>query len=160
MKSIRPTTDSQRAIILAIKHDIAIYAIHTNLDRVIDGVNKALADRLNLTNRSILQEASNLLKLVTYVPLKDLDIVRNALFSVGAGSIGEYDNASYVGSGLEVFKEAHLQSKYRKRQVSLPKLRKRMPTRSLVAQHFFIPSKPLHYENHPYEEVAYDIVSA
>ena len=38
----------------AIKSDIAIYAIHTNLDNIISGVNATIADRLGLINREIL----------------------------------------------------------------------------------------------------------
>ena len=43
-----------RTLIKAISHNISLYAFHTNLDNVIDGVNKSLADQLQLTNRSIL----------------------------------------------------------------------------------------------------------
>jgi dinuclear metal center YbgI/SA1388 family protein len=43
-----------RVIQKALQHEIAIYAIHTNLDNIIDGVNKSLADRLHLENRRIL----------------------------------------------------------------------------------------------------------
>lgn len=46
----------QRAIILAIKHDIAIYAIHTNLDNVLgNGVNERLAQQIELQDLSILK---------------------------------------------------------------------------------------------------------
>lgn len=37
-----------RTIIAAVKHDIALYACHTNLDNVRDGVNKRIADKLGL----------------------------------------------------------------------------------------------------------------
>ena len=157
LKSIRPTSDSQRGIMLAIKHDIAIYAIHTNLDRVIDGVNKALADRLNLTKRSILQEDSNLLKLVTYVPLKDLDVVRNALFSAGAGSIGNYDNASYVGTGTGSFRgntssNPSIGKTGEFTEVAECRLEVLLPNTSLAK------ALQVLRQNHPYEEVAYDII--
>lgn len=60
----------QRTIQLAIKNDIAIYAIHTNLDNVYsNGVNGKIAERLRLTNTHILRPKSNtLLKLATYCP--------------------------------------------------------------------------------------------
>ncbi|NND05756.1 MAG: Nif3-like dinuclear metal center hexameric protein [Saprospiraceae bacterium] len=45
----------ERAIICAIKHDIAIYAIHTNLDNILqDGVNQKIAQRLKLADLQIL----------------------------------------------------------------------------------------------------------
>jgi len=43
-----------RTVLIAIQKNIAIYAIHTNLDNLLDGVNKTLADRLLLENRQIL----------------------------------------------------------------------------------------------------------
>ena len=45
----------EQTIIAAIKNDIAIYAIHTNLDNVLHGVNAAIADKLGLVNRHMLQ---------------------------------------------------------------------------------------------------------
>jgi dinuclear metal center YbgI/SA1388 family protein len=43
-----------RVVIKAIQNNIALYAIHTNLDNLLEGVNKTLADRLHLENRRIL----------------------------------------------------------------------------------------------------------
>ena len=158
LQSIRPTTDNQRAIILAIKHDIAIYAIHTNLDRVDDGVNKALADQLNLANRSMLEEVPNLLKLVSFVPTSDLPAVRNALFAIGAGSIGKYEKASFMTSGVGSFQGS---------VSSNPTIGNAGEFTEVVEEKLevLIPDTLLHdaiktlHEYHPYEEVAYDIIS-
>jgi len=43
-----------RTVLKAIQNNIALYAIHTNLDSILNGVNKTLADRLHLENRQIL----------------------------------------------------------------------------------------------------------
>lgn len=158
LRSIRPTTDNQRAVILAIKHDIAIYAIHTNLDRVDNGVNKALADQLNLTNRSILEEASNLCKLITFVPTKDLPAVRNALFAIGAGGIGNYEKASFISSGIGSFQgnsssNPSIGKAGEFNEVEEEKLEVLL-TDTLLSSALYT----LH-ENHPYEEVAYDVLS-
>ena len=157
LRSIRPTTDSQRAIILAIKHDIAIYAIHTNLDRVDDGVNKALADRLNLSNRSVLEEASNLYKLITFVPTKDLQVVRNALFSIGAGSIGEYEKASFVSSGVGSFQGSASSNPSIGKAGEFTEVEEEKLEVLLTDTLLSSALKTLQ-EHHPYEEVAYDIV--
>lgn len=157
LRSIRPTTDSQRAIILAIKHDIAIYAIHTNLDRVDDGVNKALADRLNLSNRSVLDEASNLYKLITFVPTKDLQVVRNALFSIGAGSIGEYEKASFVSSGVGSFQGSASSNPSIGKAGEFTEVEEEKLEVLLIDTLLSSALKTLQ-EHHPYEEVAYDIV--
>ena len=69
LKKITGKNYVEKTIINAIKNDIAIYAIHTNLDNVIEGVNNKIADKLNLINRKILLPKENLLmKLYTFVP--------------------------------------------------------------------------------------------
>jgi dinuclear metal center YbgI/SA1388 family protein len=54
VRRIHPANESGRTLIAAIKFDVAIYAIHTNLDNIISGVNATIADRLGLKNREIL----------------------------------------------------------------------------------------------------------
>ena len=57
----------ERTIIKAIKHDIAIYAIHTNLDNVHTGVNRKICEKIGLKNMKILvPKKDTLSKLVTY----------------------------------------------------------------------------------------------
>ncbi len=92
----------ERTIIKAIKNDIAIYAIHTNLDNVIMGVNKRIAEKIGLTQCRILQPRANILmKLTTFVPPEAKEQVLNALHQGGAGQIGEYKNCSFevLGEG-------------------------------------------------------------
>jgi len=62
LKKITGKNYVEKTIITAIKNDIAIYAIHTNLDNLINGVNGRMADRLGLINRKILQPKKALLK--------------------------------------------------------------------------------------------------
>lgn len=55
LKQINGKNYVERAIITAIKHDIAIYASHTNLDNVLsNGVNERIAQRLGLSEIEIL----------------------------------------------------------------------------------------------------------
>lgn len=54
LKKINGRNYVEKTVIAAIKNDIAIYAIHTNLDNVIHGVNNRIADRIGLINRQIL----------------------------------------------------------------------------------------------------------
>jgi len=54
IKQFDETNYVARNVRKAILHNIAIYAMHTNLDNLIDGVNRTLADRLHLENRRIL----------------------------------------------------------------------------------------------------------
>lgn len=148
----------ERAIIKAIKNDIAIYAIHTNLDNILDnGVNQKIAQRLGLENLEILQKRpSDLLKLVTYVPKADLKDVQDAVFSSGAGSIGNYDKCSFVTTGTGSFRggedsnphvgakgKIHYENESRL-EVVLPKHKQVSVINAMI-------------KAHPYEEVAYDL---
>ena len=97
----------QRAVIKAIKNDIAIYAIHTNLDNVLNGVNSEFANKLGLINQQIiLQKPNQLISLVTYAPKTHAQQVREALFEVGAGAIGFYDNCSFNSEGIGTYRAA------------------------------------------------------
>ena len=106
MKRFNNANYVQRTIQKAIKNDIAIYAIHTNLDNVFkNGVNARIAERLGLTNTRILRPKSNtLLKLATYSPRDNRDTILDALFAAGAGHIGNYSNCSFSTSGTGTFK--------------------------------------------------------
>ncbi len=144
-----------RCIVKAIKHNICIYAIHTNLDNILKGVNKAFADRIGLVNTSILSpKNTTLLKLVTFVPKSQKQQVLNALFESGAGSIGNYDNCSFQVDGKGSFKPS---------QNSNPTIGK-ADILEEVAETRLEVILPIHLEGaiihtlkkaHPYEEVAY-----
>ncbi len=148
----------ERVVIKAIKHDIAIYAIHTNLDNVAHGVNKKFADRLGLQNQRILSPKSGLLKkLYTYCPVEKAADVRAALFEVGAGQIGKYDHCSFNTAGKGTFRAGQAADPYvgekgkehseqeEKIEVIFESPKQSAVLRTLIAAH-------------PYEEVAYDIV--
>lgn len=91
----------ERTIISAIKNDIAIYAIHTNLDNVYyQGVNTKIAEKLGLHNTRILSPKSGFKKLYTFVPTTHSETVRQALFAAGAGSTDGIDNISYATLGV------------------------------------------------------------
>ncbi len=91
----------ERVIIKAIKNDIAIYAIHTNLDNVYHkGVNAKIAERLGLKKTKILAPKSGLLKLFAFVPTNKSEQIRKELFKASAGKIGVNQNMSYASLGV------------------------------------------------------------
>ncbi len=77
-----------------ISHDIGVYCAHTNLDVVKDGVNKALADKLELQNVKFLSQESGaeLYQITVYTPSEAIQKIANAVFKCGAGIIGNYEN--------------------------------------------------------------------
>lgn len=76
-KSITGKDYVERCIMKAIKHDIVIFSMHTNLDNAPQGVNYKIAEKIGLQNVQILEPKENaLLKLVTFVPVKQAEQVR------------------------------------------------------------------------------------
>ena len=147
----------ERTVIKAIKNDIAIYAVHTNLDHVKNGVSFKIAEKIGLKNCKVLQPKKNLLsKIVTYCPQSSAEKVREAMFSAGAGSIGDYSECSFNADGVGTFKggentnptvgkvgELHRENESKIETVVPSHLVNKVIT-SLKAAH-------------PYEEVAYDV---
>ncbi len=104
LKSITGKTYVERTLIKAIQANVAIFAIHTNLDHVAGGVNKRIADRLGLVQTRILQPKKQLLSnLVFFVPIANKEQVLAAVFQAGAGQIGEYKDCSFSSEGLGRF---------------------------------------------------------
>ena len=104
LKKLNGKNHIERTIIKAIENDIAIYAIHTNLDNIKGGVSSKIADKLGLKNQQILSPKRDLLrKLEVYVPKENAEEIQNALFASGAGSVGDYKNCSFQSVGLGTF---------------------------------------------------------
>lgn len=93
-----------RCILLAIRNNIALYSIHTNLDNVQHGVNQVIARRLGLTRLQILDpKPATLAKLEVYVPVTHTEELLAALFAAGAGRIGHYAECSFQTNGKGTF---------------------------------------------------------
>ena len=156
LKRITGANYIERVVMKAIKHDIAIYAAHTNLDTV--AVNHMWAKRLGLGDVQVLQPTRDMLyKLVTYVPISHVDAVKSTLFAAGAGTIGAYDCCSFTVAGEGTFRPGvgtnpycgthgliHQEPESRV-EVILPRYLKSRVVRALL-------------EQHPYEEPAYDLI--
>ncbi|MES2591958.1 MAG: Nif3-like dinuclear metal center hexameric protein [Bacteroidota bacterium] len=149
----------ERVIIKAIKNNIAIYAAHTNLDNVHNGVNAKIAEKLGLINCRILAPQKNgLKKLVTFCPEEKADHVRAALFSAGAGNIGNYDECSFNVTGTGTFRAGKGSQPYVGEQ---GKQHQEKEVRIEMIFHQNIEGQVVGslLEAHPYEEVAYDLIS-
>jgi len=147
----------ERAVIFAIKNDLAIYAIHTNLDNVLDGVNSKIAEKLQLQNcQVLLPKKETLQKLVTFSPVKNATDVRDALFKAGAGAIGKYDECSFNVKGEGTFRAGEGSHPYVGKQ---GELHHEEEVRIEVIFPSFIQNQLIRAlkEAHPYEEVAYYI---
>jgi dinuclear metal center YbgI/SA1388 family protein len=158
IKKLTGSTYVERAVIAAIKNEIAIYAAHTNLDHLRQGVNGKIAERLGLKNTKILTPLKGrLVKLHTYVPHAAIMQVRQALFDAGAGAIGNYDECSFNVEGYGTFRAGNETNPH----VGERGLQHREPETKLeVIFPIWLQSRIISVlkEVHPYEEVAYDLV--
>ncbi len=159
LKKLNGNSYVERVVLKAIQNNIAIYAIHTALDNSVKGVSAKMAEVLGLTDTKILLPKSGLIKkLTTYVPIHDADNVRKALHKAGAGDIGNYGDCSFNVQG---------QGTYRGKENSNPTIGRRgtihTENETFISVIFekHLQSKILKalLEVHPYEEVAYDIVT-
>jgi len=158
LKKIAGNTLCENLIVQAIKNDIVIYAVHTNLDNMLCGVNQRFAEKLGLKNTQILQPAqNNLYKLITYIPEKYADSVRENLFKAGAGVIGNYSFCSYNADGYGTFKANEDANPFvgNKNEVHQEK---EVRTEMIFPVHLKSQVISTLLKNHPYEEPAFDII--
>lgn len=157
LKKLNGKNYVERSVIAAIKNDVAVYAIHTNLDNVVNGVNHKIAQKLNLQNIQVLApKEGTLKKLVTFCPIANAEEVRNALFEAGAGTISNYSECSYNVEGYGTFKanegsEPYIGELGKKHIESETRIEVIFPS---YLQQQVLASLKL---SHPYEEVAYDV---
>jgi len=157
LKKLNGKNYVERSVIAAIKNAVAVYAIHTNLDNVVNGVNYKIAQKLGLQNVQVLSpKEGTLKKLVTFCPLANAEVVRNALFKAGAGTISNYSECSYNVEGYGTFKAAEGTQPF---VGEIGKRHTENETRIEVIFPSYLQQRLLASLrlSHPYEEVAFDI---
>jgi len=157
LKRINGKNYVEQAIIEAIKNDIAIYAAHTNLDNIVLGVNGMIAKKLGLKNITILQPKNKMLRrLITFAPVDKAEDVRNAVFAAGAGHIGKYSECSFNSEGTGTFKAGEDADPY---VGEIGKRHHEKEAKIEIVYPFYLEEQVVKalIDNHPYEEVAYDI---
>ena len=156
IKKINDSSYPSSCVYKAIQNGINIYAIHTNLDNVPQGVNGKIADILNLNSREILKPLNNLLKLAVYVPNNHLCSVRDAVFEAGGGHIGLYSNCSFSSEGMGTFlpNDGSAPFSGKLNELSTEKEQKLETILPNFKLNEVIAAIKL---SHPYEEVAYDV---
>lgn len=149
----------ERVVLKCIKNDIALYAIHTNLDNYRFGVNYEIGQRLGLDNLRVLAPIKGSLnKIAVHVPTENVQTVANAMFAAGAGSIGNYEACSFKSEGKGTFTPIQdaqpvIGELNKAEEVAETKLE------ILVDDHRLYGAIAAMKAAHPYEEVAYDIVA-
>ncbi len=159
LKRITGANYVERVVLKAIRNHIAIYSMHTALDNSPLGVNAKFCEMLGVKNPKILIPKKNTIKkLITYVPKHNAETLKQKLFEAGAGTIGNYSNCSFSVNGLGSFMPGESAN----------------PTLGTTGKIHFEEEVQLHmtfgsafetkimkalFNNHPYEEVAYEIIT-
>lgn len=155
LKRLTGSTYVERTVMKALRHGVAIYAIHTNLDNVHTGVNRKICEKIGLVNLNVLLPKTQVLtKLVTFIPREQAGDVLSALYAAGAGRIGNYDQCSFAVDGRGTF---------RPNEKARPAIGEKNiqevveETRVEVIFPAYLQSKVLRElkKAHPYEEVAF-----
>ena len=158
---LTPDTASGRTALAAARHGVAVAAAHTNLDVTDDGAGTSdpvarVLDLQDVTPLTTEVGEGARVKLVTFVPTEDTDVVVDAMADAGAGRIGDYDRCHFRLEGTGSFRaregadphvgevgQVHAEPETRV-EMELPRRAIGPTVRALVAAH-------------PYEEVAYDL---
>jgi len=160
LKSLTGKNFVERVILKAIKNNIVIYAAHTNLDNVQMGVNKKIADKLQLTQTRILAPISgNLYKLYTFVPTENAEALKEAFFKAGLGQIGAYSECSFGTTGTGTFRASATANPTIGKAGGERENVEEIKLEVLVPQHLKSIAIATLKNNHPYEEVAYELIA-
>ncbi len=159
LKSITGKNYVERAVLKAIENKIAIYAIHTAFDNDYFGVNFRICEELGLQDQKVLMPKSqNLKKLEVYVPEDHAEILKEALFQAGAGNIGFYDECSFSVDSNGTFRPMEGSNPFSGTQNIRENAQEKLI--SVIFENFKQRQIVAAMKNaHPYEEVAYQIIS-
>ncbi|MGG0176265.1 Nif3-like dinuclear metal center hexameric protein [Gottfriedia acidiceleris] len=157
LKKIDTDSEPGKIVELCIKHDIAVFAAHTNVDIAENGVSDFLAEALQLENTSVLAPTyvEKLIKLVVYVPKTHAEIVLNAICDAGAGHIGQYSHCSFSSNGTGTFMPLEGTTPFIGQQGQLEEVDE-VKLETVVPQLKLKQVLRMMQKAHPYEEVAYD----
>lgn len=160
LKRLTGSNYVQRVVQMAIRNDINIYACHTNLDNMLGGVNAKIAEKLGLKDTAILSMMmGSLRKLYTFVPEKDADKVREALWAAGAGNIGNYHECSFNTQGKGTFKPEDDADPAIGKAGGPREIVDEVKIEVLVTRDKERQVLKALFDAHPYEEVAYEFIA-
>lgn len=157
LRSVALETAEGRIIAELLRHGIAAYAAHTNLDFASGGTSFVLAERLGLSGNRFLHTPYRLQKkIVTFVPEADVDRVAGAMADAGAGVIGNYESCSFRIVGEGTFRGTAEANPVVGRRGILERVREIRLEMAVPGPRMSEVVAALRGA-HPYEEVAYDI---
>lgn len=159
LKNLRPDDYVKKAVVKAIKNDIAIYATHTALDNAAYGVSYRMAQELGLENiETLIPQKGIIKKLMTYIPVEHFESVKEDLFTTGAGQLGDYQECSFTITGEATFKGNEKSNPVIGTQGERTTQDEKLLTITFLP-HLESQVLKMLFKSHPYEEVAYEITT-
>ena len=157
LKKLTGSTYVERIVIKALRNNIAIYSMHTALDNASEGVNAKICEVLGLKNpRILIPQKGTLKKLTTYVPTAEAKKLRKMLFTAGAGNLGNYSNCSFSSEGVGSYM-AGVEANPAKGEIGKTHYEKEAQLSVVFSKANQSQILKALVQNHPYEEVAYEI---
>ncbi|MEH7096800.1 Nif3-like dinuclear metal center hexameric protein [Neobacillus vireti] len=158
LKNLLTDTTQGKMVEKLLKHDIAVYAAHTNLDVAKGGVNDLLAEALELEEAEVLVPTyeAMLKKLVVFVPASHAEEIRQVLGNTGAGFIGNYSHCSFSANGIGRFLPGEHTNPYVGKPGELEKVDE-VRIETILPESLLKKTITAMIKAHPYEEVAYDV---
>lgn len=159
LKKIQPTDRVGKILCKAIENKIVIYSMHTNLDSAVQGVNTVFADKLGLSQQTVLApQPAKMKKIVFFVPKDKAYPLKEALFQIGCGKLGSYSHCSYSMQGAGSFLPLDGANPFigKVNQItSVDEERVEMVFPDSLQKKIV----EIIYQFHPYEEPAFDIIN-
>lgn len=158
LKSLTGKNYVERTVIKAIRNNVNLIAVHTNLDNMSQGVNKRICDKLKLGSTRILSpRESGLRKITVFIPESRLESVSAAMFSAGAGKIGNYDECGFSTIGTGTFRPLEGADPF-SGEIGTRSADSEIRFEAVVPEAKVKQVVHAMLESHPYEEVAYDLI--
>ncbi|MBC2715697.1 MAG: Nif3-like dinuclear metal center hexameric protein [Desulfobacteraceae bacterium] len=158
LKNLILDTPVGEIIDLSVRHRLAVFSAHTNLDSVHGGLNDLFAQKIGLKNLTFLssENDNSLVKLVVYVPVDSYQNLLNAILETEAGVIGDYTCCTFRQKGIGTFKPGDSSKPFAGKANALEEATEfRIETRLQKNQIRGVLDHIRQY--HPYETMAYDI---
>ncbi len=158
LKQLQTDTPMGRLYEKLIKHDIAVYISHTNLDVTEGGMNDWMAEAIGIENGSPIEDihTEQLSKLVVFVPKSHHQQVLDAILGAGAGFIGDYSHCSFNIEGFGTFMPHEGTTPFIGKQGKLEQVEE-IRIETIVPKGIRNKVVQAMLKAHPYEEVAYDL---
>ncbi len=105
IKTLAENTPKGKCIATLIRENMLVYCMHTNFDSAEGGLNDILAKRLDLEHIAPLNalQSEKLFKLAVFLPAESLVSVQDALYTAGAGKLGNYAHCGFTSAGTGSF---------------------------------------------------------